>query len=501
MKNIKNIASLSLMLCSFIAFAQDISLLNQFNGRFDFTMIGNTLNPVENESAVNCSIYTSSSASLNLDANDIIEKAYLYWAGSGTGDVTVKLNNQTIVAERSFSNAYFTYPFFSCFADVTSIIQIQGNGNYTLSDLDLSDIISNYCNNGINFGGWAIVVVFKNANLPLNQLNLYDGLESVSIQNPELNITIDNLNVIDNIGAKIGFLAWEGDAALAVNETLQINGNLVSNPPLNPATNVFNGTNSFTNATDLYNMDLDFYIIEDYIEIGDTQANIKLTSGQDFVMVNSIITKLNSQLPDATLTINQVVQQNCLEQNLMVDFTVFNQNGTGILPSNTPISLYINDDYFTTFYTNQELEVGESLNFNEIISVTFNPSEILNIRLQVDDDGMGNSTVIELNENNNFDSLDNQLLAPCNLVIPQVIIANSTDNNTFFIDGLQELYLDYELFIYNRYGSLIFKGDNKHPLWNGTYKGKSLPSATYFYALYLHDEQNITYDGWVYFLR
>jgi hypothetical protein len=48
-------------------------------------------------------------------------------------------------------------------------------------------------------------------------------------------------------------------------------------------------------------MDLDVYNIQNNIKIGDTSAKIQLTSGQDFVMINSIVTKLNSQLPDATI--------------------------------------------------------------------------------------------------------------------------------------------------------------------------------------------------------
>lgn len=370
------------MTCTFTIFAQDISLLNQLNGPYDFTIIGNTLNPFENESAISCSINTSSSANLSLDTNDVIEKAYLYWAGSGDGDTIITLNNQTIIAERNFTNNFFSISFFACFAYITSIIQTQANGTYTVSDLDLNPIISNYCSNGTNFGGWAIVIIFKNEDLLLNQINIYDGLESVYQQNPELNISISNLNVVDNTNAKIGFLAWEGDAALAVNETLQINGNIISNPSLNPPTNVFNGTNSFTNATDLYNMDLDFYNIENFIQIVDTQADITLTSGQDFVMVNTIVTKLNSQLPDATISVNQVAQQNCLEQILAINFKVFNESGTGILPINTPISLYVNDVYTTTYFTNLALEIGGSLTFNEVVNENFNPSEIINIRLQ-----------------------------------------------------------------------------------------------------------------------
>src|SRR5690606_35938471 len=143
-----------------------------------------------------------------------------------------------------------------------------------------------------------IFVVYENDNLPLNQLNLYDGLQLVP---NSIDIELPSLNVIDNIGAKIGFIAWEGDENIANNEVLSINGNILGNPPLNPSNNAFNGTNSVTGATDMYNMDLDIYDIQNLIEIGDESADISLESGQDFVMVNAIITKLNSQLPDATI--------------------------------------------------------------------------------------------------------------------------------------------------------------------------------------------------------
>jgi hypothetical protein len=42
-------------------------------------------------------INTSSLLSLNQD--DEIQNAFLYWAGSGFGDFTVKLNDQDIIAQ------------------------------------------------------------------------------------------------------------------------------------------------------------------------------------------------------------------------------------------------------------------------------------------------------------------------------------------------------------------------------------------------------------------
>ena len=128
--------------------------------------------------------------------------------------------------------------FYGAFADVTGILNNFGNGTYTVSNFDLTGNIfpgSPYCNNQTDFGGWTITVVYQDNSLPLNQVNLFDGFESVSQFNNNLTIQLTTLNVMDNMGAKIGFLAWEGDASLAVNETLRINGNILSNPPLNPA--------------------------------------------------------------------------------------------------------------------------------------------------------------------------------------------------------------------------------------------------------------------------
>ena len=268
-----------------LSFSQDISLYNQFNGRYDFTFVGNTLNPIENSFQTFPAVLTTSDASLTLNSGDIIESAYLYWAGCGTGDFDVKLNGTDITATRTFSNALVqgqTYNFFSAFADVTTQIQATGNGLYTLSDLDVSSFINLHAQNSTNFAGWALIVVYRNPALPLNQLNIYDGMQVVSSLQNFLDVPLNALNVIDNVDAKIGFLTWEGDSGIANNETLRINGNIIGNPPLNPANNAFNGTNSVTNSNQLYNMDLDIYNIQNNINVGDTQALIQLTSFQDY---------------------------------------------------------------------------------------------------------------------------------------------------------------------------------------------------------------------------
>jgi gliding motility-associated-like protein len=575
---------------------QNVSLYQQFNGRYDFTFLGNTMNPVENTFQVTPAIFTTSSATLTLQPNDVVEKAFLYWAGCGTGDFNVKLNGVDITAQRTFSNVLQTqFNFFSAFTDITSQIQSTGNGNYTLSDLDVTSFINLHSQNSTNFAGWAIVVVYYNPNLPLNQLNVYDGLQAVSQVQNQLNITLNSLNVIDNNDAKIGFLAWEGDVGLSNNETLSINGNILSNT-LNPPTNAFNGTNTITNSTALYNMDLDIYSIQNNIAIGDTSADIQMTSNQDFVMINAIVSKLNSQLPDATISID-ITNQACNSNILLVDFTVYNLNSTEILPAGTPISIYANVEFIEYTETLTPIPIDGSWSDQISILLPFDIPANFDLQFVVDDIGTGVGIVTEINENNNvdlqaiiqnsspsFNKLD--VLVSCNegltkgtfnfshyedLVktdINQIasfyttiddalnqtnpifntsnFAANSTSqeiyirlenencygftsfflttkkcpptvynyvsgnfdgfNDGFFIEGLRDVFLNFEVKIYNRWGKWLWTGNQSKPDWDGYVENgideKYAPAGTYYYVVFLNDpDYNEPLVGYLYLTR
>jgi gliding motility-associated-like protein len=565
-----------------------VSLYNQFNGRFDFTFIGNTLNVAPNGGNDPCLLLPGSDAVLNLNPGDVIQNAYLYWAGSGTGDFDVKLNGIEITSQRSFSAIQNSNgnPFFSAFADVTTILQTAGNGTYTFSDLDVSPFLDpfHYCDNGTNFSGWAIVIIYGNPALPLNQLNVYDGLEALStavvgIQD-QLIINLGNLNVLDNSGAKLGFVAWEGDASIANLESLLINGNPLSDP-WNPSDNAFNGTNNIIGSDTLFNMDLDVYNIQSYIAVGNTSATIKMTTAQDFVLINAIVTKLNSQLPDATVTIN-TIELECDSRTIVVDYTVSNFNSTNPLPPGTPIALYV-DGIFTAFdETTLPIDIGASMNFqlSMVIPETVPPD--FDLTVVVDDTGNGNGIVAELNEANNtavtaitlwltppvnplpdlvacnegftqgtfdFSSYGdlvrinpednvrfyqtpedaaadvNPILNTTNYVAvptPQEIFVrvsnehcfavtsfllttrncpptvynyvsanNDSANDTFTIAGLRNIFLNFRLEVYNRWGRLLWSGTNDTEDWDGYVKdgfgSKKASDGTYFYLLFLND--------------
>ena len=582
---IQNALIASLLLITSTFFGQDVSLFQQFNGKYDFVFIGNTLNPIENSFQTSVSVLTSSSAQLSLNPNDQIEKAYLYWAGCGPGDFDVKLNgvaiqpDRTFILQRAVSNLIFDY--FSAFKEVTAQVQSTGNGNYTLSDLDVSASIDFHSQRSTNFAGWAIIVIYKNQSISLNQLNVYDGMQAVP---DEVNITLNSLNVIDNNNAKIGFLAWEGDSGIAVNETLRINGTPIGNPPLNPVNNAFNGTNSMTNSNLLYNMDLDVYPIQNNISIGDTSAQIQLTSSQDFVMINAIVTKLNSQLPDAMIGINSIDKQ-CDSRSITAHYKVINPNSTAVLPSNTPISIYANNAFLRTIYTQTTIPIDGNESGQVTVIIPNSIPNNFDLKLVVDDIGTGVGIVTEINEiNNKYVVPVVLLIAPLFNIVPNLescnlgnskgkfnfsdydalVKINSSDtvsffesevnaennvnpilnttnyialntpktiyirldngggcfsitsfvlttkncppivhnfvsadndgfNDTFHIEGLKDIFLNHKISIYNRWGKLVWIGNNNSNEWDGFANNgllmddNQIPSGTYYYIIELND--------------
>jgi len=427
--------------------AQNISLFEQLNGRYDYTAIGNTLNQGENNAASFCEILDSSSDQLTLLNSQTIVRAYLYWAGSGAADTQVSLNGTAINADLDYSvifpsSLYGELPYFSCFSDVTSLVQSTGNDIYTFSDLDISAALANnpgYCGNRTNFAGWSLYVIYEDPTLPLNQLSLFQGLEIINTVQTSLQINLNNINVLDNDGAKIGFLAWEGDANLSINETLTLNNYILSNPPLNPSTNAFNGTNSFSGSINFYNGDLDVYEIENYINIGDTSAQIALTTGADLIIINNVLTVLNSQLPDASVEILSF-DVDCESSEVIIEYVVHNSNATDPLPANTPIAIYLSGALIGQSQTTTEIPInGQETHIFTFDLPQNNTIELL-IDIQVDDLGNNTGVVNEINEDNNKATV---LIEP--IAVDQTVILdplkNCSQNESIIFDLTFQLEL------------------------------------------------------------
>lgn len=73
---------------------------------------------------------------------------------------------------------------------------------------------------------------------------------------------------------------------------------------------------------------------------------------------------------------------------------------------------------------------------------------------------------------------------PCVTVMPPNAF---TPNNDGYYDrwniGSQDCVLRLQVDVYNRWGSLVYHSDNYKNDWDGTYKGKPVPDATYYYII------------------
>ena len=163
----------------------------------------------------------------------------------------------------------------------------------------------------------------------------------------------------------------------------------------------------------------------------------------------------------------------CDEGNESSNFNLTQQNNS--------ISTNIND--IITFYISEE---DANLNENEITDVgnyqnTSNPQAIF-IRFENEICFTISSFEIEI-EN-------------CTPFIPEGFSPNNDNINDFFeIDHLLNVYLDFELKIFSRFGNLIYKGTHKDGFWDGisnegiTFKHQLVPTGVYFYVLHLNDPQ------------
>lgn len=496
----KILSVVALMFASSLSFSQEFSLYQQFYGHYDFTMIGNTLNYDANSSITStCDILTESSARLELENDQIVKSAYLYWSGPGSlhqADLDVKLNEVPITSERtyylSFSVTGGALGMFGAFADVTSLVKDFGNTDYTLSELDFRSLIPVYCEHGINYGGWAIIIVYEQASLPKNLVTVYDGFTGIDGGNPDVTIHLDGFEVTDVNDSKIGFLVWEGDAGIS-NEQLRINNYIASNA-INPPNNPFNSTNSFTNSTELWNMDLDYYMMDDYISEGDTSVEVQVITAGDVVILNGIALSFGSILPDATIDIDKV-DITCFSRTINLHYTVSNINGEHLLKKGTPIAFYIGEELIGTDETAFDVPIGGSISGNILLPTPNNYGIKFEVTAVVDDDGTGKGMIFEIDEENNTDNFLVNLLDGCH--IQKGISPNGDGLN----DGFDlEIFNLIDLKIYNRYGSLVYQhGEGYTNQWKGQDKsGKLLPAGTYYYVFTTSYD---TYSGYVYVIR
>jgi hypothetical protein len=167
--------------------------------------------------------FMSSSDSLNLPNCSEITWAGLYWGGkiststtnyANRSNIKLKVNNgtyQQLSADQTINNTTGAVSYF-CYKNITNLVQGAGiKGRFTIAD-QIQQV------NGNNlFGGWSIVVVYKNISEPYKNLTVFDGLANVSQGSSSNTVTIPISGFLTPLSGAVSFelgvIAYDGDRA------------------------------------------------------------------------------------------------------------------------------------------------------------------------------------------------------------------------------------------------------------------------------------------------
>jgi uncharacterized repeat protein (TIGR01451 family) len=335
------------------------------NGTIDLTKMNETSNASNGQGGLGFSQYgnnnsnmqfvdidntagtsNSSSADLNLPTGlNTIKFARLYWGGrvnnsvvTGAPDTLRKIKirkgttgsyslltttSANVITKSDNSGLVSSSTIYESFIDITSFVNSNGAGIYTVADLPLSPGSSN----GGQYGAWAIAIAYENLSLPYNSIRMYDGFAEVfsSGSVSSLSLTLSGLNIpstpLTSDEAVMGTVSWEGDADLAatsgnpLGDYIQVNGTTVSNA-VNPATNFWNGsiskngsyiTTKNPNYSNQMGIDIDEVNVGTGFNIQPNATSVNIKFGTEADQYFPSIFTFSVRVKDPTITLTKSV--------------------------------------------------------------------------------------------------------------------------------------------------------------------------------------------------
>ena len=272
----------------------------------------------------------SSRATLNLPSGANVVFAGLYW-GARANPLNTARNQirlrppgagayQTITAtwlETITTQGTSTTRPYAAFADVTALVRSAGSGDYWVAGITAAT-----GNDGLGFyAGWSLVVVYQHPSEPLRRLSVAHGLAVVSNGN-NVTQTISGLltPLVGPVEARIGAVAWEGDAGITgdqfqIRPTGSATWQSLSNSQ-NPSNNFFNS--SISRLGSRFSAKLPDYVNQlgfdaDLVQYnglpnGTTSVDLRFTSSQDVYFPQVLTFAVNLYLPDLVTTFTKTVQ-------------------------------------------------------------------------------------------------------------------------------------------------------------------------------------------------
>ena len=350
-----------------------------------------------------------SSANLNLPAGSNVLYAELVWGGlfkSTTNDISNLLDNsisfgtpigtEIIVGDAETKQNFninvnnTTLGFYVRSANVTSILQLSGNGAYSVSGVPALIEAIDSRTSDTNHAGWTLAVVYADENAEFRSLNLWAGGAVVSPAIGVTNIVLSGFKTPDDPvpSGKLFVSAQEGDAVISGDQMLfgedSITFSNLSGPN-NPLNNFFcsqiNGDDGLINTSGTFGTrnanaqsgnntiacrqgyDISAIDLTGKINPLQTSAAIRFTSNGDLYLPNCLAIQIENGF-DANLTITKTVDKNVAVKGEILTYTTVLTN-TG--------SLILTNIVFKDEIPNGTAFVLESVEIDGVNFPTYNP--------------------------------------------------------------------------------------------------------------------------------
>jgi len=308
------------------------------------------------------STFQSSSDSLNLADCSEISWAGLYWGGQNQvggnnyvnrGSCKIKFNNDAYIPLSVTPQDNITgFDSYHCFSDITDLLKQKGGQvRITVANVAVRTGFTNA------FGGWTVVVIYKNRLQPMRKLVVYDGLANVSGTNFNTDINVSGFltPLSGPIGFEAGVIAYDGDRA-TTGDGLEFNGagSFISmSDAIHPATDMFNSTLSKNGVLTPYRLpnynntlgyDANIFnpnnSTKQYIGNSATGATIRIKTTNDSYLLQAATLAIDVYEPELRSTLQLTdINGGLVQPGDTVEYRIINKN-TG---SDAAINTYITD--------------------------------------------------------------------------------------------------------------------------------------------------------------
>ena len=209
-------------------------------------------------------------------------------AARGTALVSTPAGGPYVPVTGAVADSTAVAGAYVAFADVTALVRAGGAGRYGVANVQAGTGLDRYA-------GWSLVVVYRDAALPLRNLSVFDGLAAIQQLDPPLSIGVSGFRTPlgGPVRTSVGIVAYEGDRGSA-GDRLALNGTFLRDAA-NLENNLFNssvafeGTNTLAQRLPPYvnalGFDADRIVADGLLANGATSATLQASTTQDQYLI------------------------------------------------------------------------------------------------------------------------------------------------------------------------------------------------------------------------